>query len=86
MEHFWVGVSGRKTGLRNASWVSRGENRVLVGLACLLENALLHGSESIVTKHNLRILPCRGIQPMAHGLHVAQDGYKCGSLQNHKFS
>ena len=28
----------------------------------------------------------RGAQPVAHGPQVAQDGYKCGPTQNHKFT
>ena len=28
----------------------------------------------------------RGVQPVAHGPHVAQDGYECGPTQNRKFA
>ena len=28
----------------------------------------------------------RGVQPVAHGPHAAQDGYECGPTQNHKFT
>ena len=31
-------------------------------------------------------LTARGVQPIAHGLHVAQGGYKCGPTQNCKFT
>ena len=28
----------------------------------------------------------RGVQPMAHKLHAAQDGYECSPTQNHTFN
>ena len=34
----------------------------------------------------INTLNCRGVQPTANGLHVAQDGYECGLAQNHKFT
>lgn len=54
---FEWGIRLRNRVLRRASWVSRGESRAPVGWLLFLKNALPHDNESIVTKHNFRILP-----------------------------
>ena len=39
-----------------------------------------------VYQYLVKALGLRGVQPVAREPHVAQDGYKCGPTQNHKFT
>ena len=51
-----------------------------------LHEAVNHGDSTPHPGHLRQMISGRGVQPMAHRPHAAQDGFECGPTQNHKFT